>query len=390
MDQDLVRIPLARPNFSSPNRLRRYSDAVERPWLEIESLAEFDAHITRARRLAGWLIKSVNLTHRTTALRRVDPAGAIFLECTLTDMTYVDLARRGAHVVPSLNAPFDPYRFQAYSATELFDRTPVARCLDTTIQNWQKARATPAPLATTLAMALHDRTLTDALEAMHLVADRGVGIMGGPGMRRDQPEFLEIARLGALMTEQGAVVLTGGGPGAMEAANLGVRFAHRREELPTACAQLAGVPSFHPDIDAWVSSALEVCARWAADEDVTSLGVPAWGSGLEPTHACATHIAKFFCAAHREAAVLHRCRGGLVFFPGAAGTVQQILRATTSDPDSAGEDPVPLILVDRAYWTTTLPVWPLLAALVREGRMQAPIHLVDQPAEVLGLLRHSG
>lgn len=358
--------------------------------MEIESLAEFDAHITRARRLAGWIITSVNLTHRTTALRRVDPAGAIFLACTLTDATHIDLARRGAHVVPRLDVPFEPYRSRAYSSTELFDRTPGAACLDTTMHAWRRAQPPRPPLATTLAMALHDLTLTDALEAMHPVADRGVGILGGPGMRRDEPGFLETARLGARMTEHGAVVLTGGDPGAMEAANLGARFAHRRDELPAACAQLAGVPTVQPDIDAWVDSALEVCAHRAADEDVTSLSVPTWGSGLEPTHACATHIAKLFCEAHREATVLHRCRRGLVFFPGAAGTVQQILRATMSDPDSADEHPGPLILVNREYWTKTLPVWPMLAAMARETPMQATIHLVDQPAGVPGLLRDTG
>lgn len=351
---------------------------VERTLLEIESLAEFDARMGRARNLAGWLIQSVDLTHRTTALRRVNPAGAIFLGCTLPDAVHVDLVRRGAHVFPRLDAvPFNPYRATLYSAAELYDRQPYARSLDARVYAWTRAQGRQPELPATLAMALHDHAVTDALDEVHLDPTDVVGVMGGHKLRRNEPGFLAAARLGATLAEQGAVVLTGGGPGAMEAANLGARFAGRQDDLVEACGLLGTVPSFEPRIDDWVDVALEVGDRWGNSDDVVSLGIPTWHYGHEPPNAFATHIAKYFHNALREDTILQRCRAGVVFLPGAAGTVQELFQATTANYYATDADPVPLVLVGRAYWSETLPAWPLLSALARGRRMEPFIHLVD-------------
>ena len=42
--------------------------------IEIESLADFDAHIIKTQRLNGWFVQSVDLTERSGALRRSIPA----------------------------------------------------------------------------------------------------------------------------------------------------------------------------------------------------------------------------------------------------------------------------------------------------------------------------
>lgn len=49
--------------------------------IEIESRAEFDAHLRKTQRLNGWFVQSVDLTERTDALLNVDPRGAVFLGC---------------------------------------------------------------------------------------------------------------------------------------------------------------------------------------------------------------------------------------------------------------------------------------------------------------------
>jgi len=49
--------------------------------IEIESRAEFDAHLRKTQRLNGWIVQSVDLRERTDALLNVDPGGAVFLGC---------------------------------------------------------------------------------------------------------------------------------------------------------------------------------------------------------------------------------------------------------------------------------------------------------------------
>src|SRR4029453_12368686 len=89
--------------------------------LEIESLADFDAHIANTRRLNGWFVQSVDLTERSDALRGVDPQGGVFLGCAFQPGVEDYLRRSGALLFPRLpDVPFDPYRGQLYDAAELY------------------------------------------------------------------------------------------------------------------------------------------------------------------------------------------------------------------------------------------------------------------------------
>lgn len=362
---------------------------MERTLLEIQSLAEFDAHIAASTHLDGWLVQSLDLTAREQVLRRVDPAGALFLGCDLTDRTHLDLVRRGAHVFPRLGAvPFNPYRAQLYTATELYDTPHYVDTLDAQVYAWLQARLPHPALPDTLAMTLHDHAVTDALDELHIDRDRTVGIMGGHRLRRNEAEYAAAAQLAAALAARGAVILTGGGPGAMEAANLGARYARCPDRLPAACAQLGAVPAFEPSVDAWAACALEVLAGCPEADAGVSVGVPTWHYGHEPPNVFATHIAKYFHNALREDELLRCARAGVVCLPGAAGTVQEIFQATTINyyvPDT--EPVVPIILVGRAYWTETFPAWQLLQALSAGRRMASAVHLVDDPGEVPDLLR---
>lgn len=361
---------------------------MERTLLEIQSLAEFDRHIGVATHLDGWLVQSIDLTDRGAELRRVDPRGALFLGCTLTDQTHLALVRRGAHVFPRLGkVPFNPYRAQLYTATELYDTSDYAASTDARVYEWLRARLPHPALPDTLAMTLHDHAVTDALDELHIDRDHTVGIMGGHRVRRDEEEYAAAAHLAATLAERGAVILTGGGPGAMEAANLGARFVGCQDLLDDACSSLADVPTFLPDIDAWVAVALDVLKSCPRTEGVVSVGIPTWHYGHEPPNAFATHIAKYFHNALREDELLRCARAGIVCLPGAAGTVQEIFQATTINYYAAVTEPVvPMVLVDRSYWTETFPAWQLLAALGEGRRMERVIHLVDDPAEVPELL----
>ena len=63
--------------------------------------------------------------------------------------------------------------------------------------------------------------------------------------------------------------------------------------------------------------------------EVTSVGVPTWFYGHEPPNVFAGAIAKFFSNALREDGLLARCTDGVVYLPGAAGTVQEVFQAVT-------------------------------------------------------------
>jgi hypothetical protein len=137
---------------------------VTRRLIEIESLADFDAHIGRARRLNGWFVQSVDLTDRADVLLRVDPRGAVFLGCIFSSTVEHHLRRSGARLFPRLpDLPFDPYRSRLYDATELYGTGDYAASIDAAVYAWhhtQPAGSLTADLGTTL----HDHAITDALD----------------------------------------------------------------------------------------------------------------------------------------------------------------------------------------------------------------------------------
>lgn len=357
--------------------------------VEIESLEEFDARVAAgARSMYGWHLQAVDLRERGRVLRRLDPVGALFLGCRLVPADEESLRARGALVFPVVpDVPFDAYRGALYTPAELYDGLDrgYEDTTDARIYAWSRQ---PATLDVTLAQALHDHAVDDALGDL-TEGRRLVGVMGGHALGRDTATYAEAARLGQALARLGLTVTTGGGPGAMEAANLGAYLAaYPPTDLDAALATLSRVPHFTPSVGAWASAAFEVTGRWP--DGTASIGIPTWYYGHEPPNAFATHIAKYFKNAIREDILLHQCTAGIVFLPGAAGTVQEVFQDACENYYADASSVAPMVLVGSRHWTEVLPLWPLLQALAEDRVMAPHVHLVDGLDEVAGLLSPSG
>jgi predicted Rossmann-fold nucleotide-binding protein len=359
--------------------------------IEIESLEELDRTVSRAhgstRSMSGWQVQDLDLTGREHALADLDPHGALFLGCTMSDRLADRLRAGGALLFPSVpDVPFEPWRARLYTPAELYaglesgyDHTTDAR-----IYAWAKRSPLGDDLRRLLATALHDSSIDDALgELTH--GRRIVGVMGGHALTRTDPEYTAAARLAHGLARAGLTVGTGGGPGAMEAANLGARLAEEDVAvLERVLGDLGTVPSFRPDVTAWARAALE--AVDGLTDSGRSLGIPTWHYGHEPPNPFSSSIAKYFRNAIREDVLLEVCRDGIVFLPGAAGTVQEIFQAACTNYYAAEDHVVPMVFVGGDYWTTTLPAWPLVDVLAAGRAFGVRVSLVDTTEEALGLL----
>jgi predicted Rossmann-fold nucleotide-binding protein len=350
--------------------------------VQVETLEELDRRVAAgATRLSGWRVRNVDLSARSAELDRLRVAGATFLGCTFAPGEAERLQRAGALVLPALTvAPVDVYRSRLYTAEELYDATPYAASLDGRAYAWSQM---PGSADETLAQALHDHAIDEALTTWigrkHLV-----GVMGGHETFRGDPDYSDAARLGHALGAR-HVVTTGGGPGAMEAANLGCLLARSPEAaLAEAVAVLAEVPSFRPSVDEWLRPALSVRAGVADPHD--SLSIPTWHYGHEPSNVFATGIAKYFRNAVREAILLEICDSGIVFLPGAGGTVQEVFQDGCENYYADESAVAEMVLVGRRYWTETLPAWPLLRSLSRGRPMEGRVHLVDTVDDAAELL----
>jgi predicted Rossmann-fold nucleotide-binding protein len=353
--------------------------------VEIESLEQFDSHVSRhPGSLTGCRIQGVDLRARGWELRSSDVEDSAFLGCELSETVAADLRQRGALVFPPTpQLPFDPYRKGLYSPDELYEgieHKAYEQTPDALTYQWDQApRRREDVLALTL-RGLHDDSMQDALDEW-AVGRRIVGVMGGHALERGTDGYTQAALLGRSVARAGFTVATGGGPGAMEAANLGAYLApYPDEALTQSLAMLAGIPSFRPEVTPWARTAFAVRTIYPPDRAGESLAVPTWFYGHEPPNPFARVIAKFFSNALREDVLLAKANSALVILPGAAGTVQEIFQAAT--PAYYGTAPGRrMILVGVSYWTRTLPAWPLLRNLAEDKPMAKTLHLVDTVAE---------
>jgi predicted Rossmann-fold nucleotide-binding protein len=359
------------------------------PPVEVDTPAELDRLLASgSRSMRGWRLQDLDLTGRSDELRALDPAGALFLGCDLLPADEEWLRARGALVFPDLpDVPFDAYRGTLYTAEELYggleggyEATP-----DAQVYAWSRGPA-QHDIAATLAQSLHDHAVDDALTEL-LGGRRGVvGVMGGHATTRGTEAYAGAAYLGRALARRGLLVSTGGGPGAMEAANLGARTAALDDvELDDAVAGLAAVPSYSPSVEKWAAPAFAVLAR-LGEPPVPTLGIPTWFYGHEPPNAFPTHIAKYFRNALREDTLLHVCDGGVVFLPGAAGTVQEVFQDACENYYAEPDRRSPMVLVGVEHWTRTLPAWPLLRTLADAAGFTGDVHLVDTWQEAVDVL----
>ena len=295
---------------------------------------------------------------------------------------------------PSIRMPFDIFREQLYSAESLYKGYQPGKplsfreCYDQQVyQHYLKAGKSATEIKETLARTLHDHSMTNAMNDFLAQFDEKqvVGIMGGHGLLRNEEAYRQVVMVSKALTENNCLMVSGGGPGAMEATHLGAWMAGRtEEETNDALAMLQEAPSYK-DIR-WLDTALQVMEKYPQEKYV-SLGVPTWLYGHEPATPFATHIAKYFDNSIREDSILTIAKGGIIYSPGSAGTMQEIFQEAVQNHYLSFGYASPMIFMNKQYWTEEMPVYRLMQHLVDKGKYKNLLMtLTDSLDEIIKVL----
>ena len=391
---------------------------------QIDTIAEFEAWTAGSggHPPTPAAVQSLDLSGHGEIIGALSFPDSIFLACRLSEPAAGHIVMTGGVVIPDLAGfDFTVHRASLYTVEELFagfdpaDPDGYHNTYDQQVFRQYKSHG-PSPRAfnTSLARRLHDHSITEALEeALLEPAGAGAGgddvtgnscegdrprrkvvaIMGGHSMERSDPMYRAVARISRALTRLGYLMISGGGPGAMEATHLGAFVASRPDEdLDRALALLEPRPpgaepgNEYADRD-WLHRAWAVREQLpipaGTEDDCMSIGVPTWLYGHEPPTVFATHIAKYFANSVREDGLLALALHGVVFAPGSAGTTQEIFQDAAQNHYGTHGVYSPMILFGTEFWTTTRPVWPLLAKVAAEERYGELLSLTDSEQDVI-------
>jgi uncharacterized protein (TIGR00730 family) len=183
------------------------------------------------------------------------------------------------------------------------------------------------------------------LEAVELVRRPAVTVFGSARVPDFHDAYTHAREVGRLLAEAGFAVVTGGGPGVMEAANRGAREAGGQSvgfniELPH---EQLGNP--YVDVD---------------------------------------HTFHHFYA---RKVMLVRVAEGFILFPGGFGTLDELFEALTLIQTGKVLN-FPVVLFDRDYWGELL-AW-IRSEVLADGMISPEdielLHVTDDPAEAVGIV----
>jgi hypothetical protein len=316
------------------------------------------------------------------------------------------VAPQGLYDICELYGGFDPARPATLNDT-----------FDSRVYRWTRQGESGKPRALlageTVAARLHD-TAMDRHVAEFLDPQRQVtvGFMGGHDVSRAEPAFAAVARIARALRRRGFMIVTGGGPGLMEAANFGAFMAPFADhEFTGALGVLAAEPSYGGDLSgdltdrcAWLAAATRVrtllLGTWngVAPAGGSSLGIPTWYYGAEPPNLFAAVVGKYFFNSLREDGLVSVANGGTVFGRGAAGTVQEVFQnANLNFYRDPGMRPTPMVFLDKTFWADpstassldgAKPLFPLVQALAREAAspFDEALLLTDDETQAAGFI----
>ena len=341
---------------------------------EVENQEELITLLKSNKVLIKYAFQNLDFSQLNYDLSKLTFNECLFLGCNLPS-SLLQHCYLNNYIFPELNMPYNSYINHLYTKELLYDKYNLGspesytKCLDFKIyDHFIKTGKEANDIKETLARRLHDHSITDALYDFldTFPDDKKVAIMGGHSLSRASQTYLNVALISKELTERGYLMISGGGPGAMEATHVGAWFAGKpTEDLQIAIEILITAPSYKDQL--WLDTAIKVIETFP-NPKYESLGIPTWLYGHEPPTPFATKIAKYFANSVREDGLLAIAKGGIIFTPGSAGTIQEIFQDATQNHYLSFDVSSPMIFLDKKYWTIERPIYTILEQMNNENK----------------------
>lgn len=316
----------------------------------------------------------------------------LFVGCHIKLEEEITLRKREANLLNApTTLPYQPLRRDLYSWEELMEGYAAENDASKDLEiyrHFEFSKKCPN-INEALWQRLHDYSIDEALRRLlhfqpnGLTKRKSVGFMGGHGVGRNEESYLTAVRTAKLLTEAGYFVVSGGGPGIMEAANLGAYLSGiNEEELQWVFDTLAKAPKYTDK--GFHEAAFAILDRFP--EGAESLAIPTWFYGHEPSNLFATYIAKYFSNSIREDTLLAISLFGIVYAAGSAGTTQEIFQEAAQNHYVTFDFVSPMVFLGRKRYQIDTMIYPMLRQLAYGKEYFDYLYITDTPAEVIDFL----
>ena len=344
--------------------------------------------------LKNCTIQSIDFSNVHIDWHQIDLENAVFLGCSFHPADKSYLLDQDAIIFPKVTSlPYQPYRTRLYTWQELMDgyNPEFDQSKDLEIYEYFTQYKLNPPINEALYQRIHDHAIDNALRDYIVLQDNGltkkrcIGVMGGHSTPRTDPFYRKVAQTAKLLTEQGYTIASGGGPGIMEAANLGGYFAFQPDSTLGEVLEMLQVAPRYTDRD-YIVQAQYVIEKYPQGQE--SLAIPTWYYGHAPSNLYASHIAKYISNSIREDTLLAISLYGVIFAPGSAGTIQEIFMDAAQNHYGSFNFLSPMVFLGKEWYEIESMIYPLLKKLSYGKRYHDLLFLTDDPKRITQFIQN--
>jgi len=251
-------------------------------------------------------------------------------------------------------------------------------------------------LSEALSQRIHDLSIDDGLRRILHYDNNGmtkkkvIGFMGGHSTARNSEFYNKVAFAAKWATEKGYFIVSGGGPGIMEAANLGAYMAKYSDgDLKNAISILADLDLVDEEQKEYLAKNYITNAQKVLElypDGTENLAIPTWFYGHEPSNLFATYIAKYFSNSIREDMLLTISLFGLVYAPGSAGTTQEIFQEAAQNHYGTSGYYSPMIFLSKKRYVEDTAIYSVLHQLAKDQEYKNLLYLTDRAEAVVDFI----
>lgn len=355
---------------------------------EIDTFENFFDH---AFDLADAVIRGLDFTQFQIAWKNYQVSHACFLGCTFSSSDQMQLIQAGAFIFSGPgDLPYQPFRKSLYTWQELVGDFPDPSPDLKIYKHFSKSRFNIG-MQEALWQRMHDFAIDSSLRKLLKPKSNGdselkcIAIMGGHSTLRTDAYYRKVALLTHRLANSGYFICSGGGPGIMEAANLGAYLSNYGADAVLDAIRMISDAASYTDSQ-FTQLSIKVVEKYPDLNQ--NLAIPTWFYGHEPSNVFATHIAKYFSNSIREDTLLAIALHGIVFAPGSAGTTQEIFMDAAQNHYGTYNYYSPMVFLGKKHYEHDTMLYPMLKKLSWSKSYADMLHVSDDIEDIAKFIEH--